>query len=165
MLEINCCKELSSCCVQPLSWTVRNRKPMWVFLQQPDIYSCFQSSSWWNCAAMHHSSQRENLSERLLSVQLWYASERKPLQFANGSLFTCFSSQWFVCFHLHWGARQSRNWSQLQGAAGNLFRCARDLSFPAHTFMTCQFFPHCYNGIPKKLNPRFLPFPVGHRKD
>lgn len=36
------------------------------------------------------------------------------------------------------------SWNQLQGAAGNLFRCARDMCFPGCTFMTCQSSPHCY---------------------
>jgi len=36
------------------------------------------------------------------------------------------------------------SWNQLQGAAGNLFRCARDVCFTDCTFMTCHSSPHCY---------------------
>ena len=108
LLENNCYKELNPCCVQPLSWTIRNRKPLWVFLQQPDIYSCFQSNSKWDYAVMNpmqHSSQRGEIYQRG-SCSLQCAFEREPPPSANGPLFTCFSSQWLVCFHLHWGARQ-----------------------------------------------------------
>lgn len=120
---------------------------------------------------MHHSSQRGKFI-REAPVQLWYAFEREPFQFANGPLFTCFSSQWFVCFHLHQGARQTginpavskfgvSSREQRETSLGVPGTCT---SQATHSWLASSFLT-VGQWIPKKQNPPFLPLRAGQRKD